>query len=666
MLSLNYSTILTSKDSTKYILGALPDNYKLFEGTRHEGTKLRKEVFVYGHPEGPKKRYRAAREFIPHLAWLSSDETLDSRNCECKFCAPPDAQKAFDELNSLQIKKYAIKVAETKAAKSVPISYSKPVVQPPTVSRQNSISSGPGTPASTQSKQNNMIPSHLSDASQTTGLVTGSTITVKSETPKTQKQATFRQPWQPQQQNSNSVPTPPKPIIAPNQKPTPPLPHLSPDQKLDSLPQKFMFRQGEIVWFIREHGRGAVGLAVILSRSMLSLAQSNEQPRYVVQPLSHPFFHPTQESEYEETWLKPWLAYSPPDPFHETLRNIDMQFYNIPWKEILDGKWGEGDVEADSSIFASRTVDGTYTVFEPIAVKAMERSYNGVFFGGEKIWRGEAVRLAGPSREGQILIVSDILEVTPAPAQPTELIFVGDVYIWKSLKPEERAPPSNSFLPQLVNLDLNYRNEVSRAASKPIHVWHFLESRARFSWEDLKGRWYASRYLVPGLSDDFQQQVAAGDVVDAGKKINSQGDYALYIRGNKSIVKKETRALAFGTSIPSTNSDFGISEKQYTTLISSVGQAPTKSAVASNQLGTTSQPGYTTQPQTSSQVQTALQQQYARATPAQRQQIEKQHRILMAQQAARQSQQRLAHEANTSLPNAGQDAMDLDFGQFIN
>ena len=571
-------------------------------------------------------------------------------------------------MNQWQIKKYGIKVAETKPLKPIPINPPKTTAQPPTVSRRNSISSGIETPAPAQNKQNTMIPSPLSDASRNTGTGSNSVITAKSEIPKAQKQGTFRPSWQSQQQSDNSAPMPPKPLIAPNQKPTPPLPHLSPDQKLDSLPQKFMFRQGEIVWFTREHGRGAVGLGVILSRSLLSLAQSNEQARYVVQPLSHPFFHPAQQPEYEETWLKPWLAYSPPDPFHETLRNIDMQFYNIPWKEILDGKWGEGDVEADGSIFAARTVDGTYTVFEPIAVKAMERSYNGVFFGGEKIWRGEAVRLAGPSREGQILIVSDILEVIPAPAQPTELIFVGDVYIWKSLKPEERAPPSNSFLPQLVNLDLNYRNEVSRAAGKPIHVWHFLESRARFSWEDLKGRWYASRYLVPVLSDDFQQQVAAGDVVDAGKKINSQGDYALTIRGgNKSIVKKETRALAFGASIPSANSDFGISEKQYTTLISGVSsQASTKSAVASNnQLGVSSQAGYTAaQPQapSSSQVQTtALQQQYARATPAQRQQMEQQQRIFIAQQAARHSQQRLAHEAN-----AGQDAMDLDFGQFIN
>lgn len=583
---------------------------------------------------------------------------MDPRNCECKFCAPPDAQRAFEEMTQYQVRRFGIKVPDEKPIKISQQVGTKIENQQSLVPPRESNSITNTSKASDQSKD---IPRLLTTSSPQM------TKQQLQEANQVQKQT------QPQRRTSITATTSQRPAIAPNQKPTPPVPHLNPDQKLDFMPQKFMFRQGEAIWFARDDGQGPFGLGVVVYREMVPKSPGLEKPRYKVQPLSHPFSHPEAEIIREEVWLKPWLAFSPPDPFHESLRNIDTPYYRLPWKDILEGKWGVGDAEVDGSIFAARTVDGTYTVFEPLPIKEMGKSYNGVFFGGEKVWRGEAVRLAGASREGQILIISDILEVTPAPGQPAELIFVGDVYVWKRLRPEDKSPPPNNFLPQLVNLDLNFRNEVARAAKKSIHIWHFIESRARFSWEDLKGRWYPSRYLVPSLcgSEEFQQQITLGDVIDAGSKINSQGDYAPSEGGIKVISKKDTRAAAFGGSIPSGKLDFGISQKQYTTIIgASVPSANTKSVNMNTQLGAAPRPSYTPKQQSQAQ---ALHQQFQHLTPLQRQQLEQQQvqaRQALQQQQAHHQRTPMRQAIDTVMPDArapsNEDPMDMDFHQFIN
>ncbi|KAI9662732.1 MAG: hypothetical protein M1831_002775 [Alyxoria varia] len=86
-----------------YILAAFPENYQLWEHVKYKapgasstepknsaGQNERMDAYLYGHPQGRKKRFRSPAEFFPHLLWLVTDETGDPGNCSCKVCTPEE------------------------------------------------------------------------------------------------------------------------------------------------------------------------------------------------------------------------------------------------------------------------------------------------------------------------------------------------------------------------------------------------------------------------------------------------------------------------------------------------------------------------------------------------------------------------------------------------
>lgn len=88
-----------------YMLITFPENYRLYEHvkktekdgktevrskTHAAGGNERQDAYLYGHPEGRRKRYRSPADFFPHLLWLSTDESGDHDNCGCKICSPDD------------------------------------------------------------------------------------------------------------------------------------------------------------------------------------------------------------------------------------------------------------------------------------------------------------------------------------------------------------------------------------------------------------------------------------------------------------------------------------------------------------------------------------------------------------------------------------------------
>lgn len=59
----------------------------------------RQDSYLYGHPQGRKKRFRSPADFYNHLLWLATDAEGDSyNNCGCKICYPEkeEAQNVGD------------------------------------------------------------------------------------------------------------------------------------------------------------------------------------------------------------------------------------------------------------------------------------------------------------------------------------------------------------------------------------------------------------------------------------------------------------------------------------------------------------------------------------------------------------------------------------------
>lgn len=65
---------------------------KLADGKREKGKHAagpfeRQDAYLYGHPEGKRKRFRSPADFFHHVNWLVSDSE-DRDDCCCKICSP--------------------------------------------------------------------------------------------------------------------------------------------------------------------------------------------------------------------------------------------------------------------------------------------------------------------------------------------------------------------------------------------------------------------------------------------------------------------------------------------------------------------------------------------------------------------------------------------------
>lgn len=94
----------------QWILEDFPEHYVLWEHVKYAvdnnggakrsetthaaGGMERQDAYLYGHPQGRKKRYRSPTEFFEHLIWLAADPHGDPRNCACKICAPLASDQA--------------------------------------------------------------------------------------------------------------------------------------------------------------------------------------------------------------------------------------------------------------------------------------------------------------------------------------------------------------------------------------------------------------------------------------------------------------------------------------------------------------------------------------------------------------------------------------------
>ncbi|TFK29704.1 hypothetical protein FA15DRAFT_752501 [Coprinopsis marcescibilis] len=73
------------QEKDRWILRDWPTNYRIYDHNKGpDKGNIRHDIYLYG-PQS--KRFRSINEFIPHAIWLLRDETMDSRNCACKYCS---------------------------------------------------------------------------------------------------------------------------------------------------------------------------------------------------------------------------------------------------------------------------------------------------------------------------------------------------------------------------------------------------------------------------------------------------------------------------------------------------------------------------------------------------------------------------------------------------
>ncbi|KAL8844670.1 MAG: hypothetical protein Q9176_000770 [Flavoplaca citrina] len=499
---------------SNYILAALPENYRLYERVKSGPVSEITDAYLYGHPQGRKKRYRSPGDFFPHLLWLATDDNGDPDNCSCKLCAPDD----------LQVFKEPDRTRPPEPVKKEQPPIKKEVIPPKS-------SAGATRPMV-------IIPSR--SHSEDKGI--SATKPPASKPP------------------SATLP----PAIARQAGPPPSTPtQLAPakcfEQDQDSQWSKYLFRPGELAWFNRGN---AWGLSVILKRTLERELQnpSKDRARYLVQPLSNPLQQKPTKIIESEDGLRPWLAWSPPAPTHSGLANTPgLTYGTIDWKGVTEGRYGQGDAEVDGSIFAAKAVDDSLTLFHPLTnntVTTGERTYNGIYLGGEKIWTGEPVRLRVGSGQDIMVVHSIVERLKPGSTSiaSATVLLVGDIYKFSTLSLQPGVePPDNRHLPLRLRQDMEYRNRATIPIKRTMSFWKLAQAQAKLPVTDIKGRWYESSALLPILkgADAFSQDLTRGEIGDAGQWMNARGDCnAVNNVPPKAGTRVVDRLDAFGKSIP--------------------------------------------------------------------------------------------------------------------
>lgn len=522
------STMLTMADKWQQcILWDLPENYTLYEHIKTKadgqvktiknhsgGGHDRQDAYLYGYPKGPKKRFRSPLEFFPHLLWLCTDESGDPDNCTCKMCSPAG-----------DIEKPAVKV-------EVKPELSAAVKREPT----------PGTPVLAYTVVGRDPVVQIPARRPSTGPPAASPTT-KPTTP-----------------GPTPVATPSAPQIrAPAAAQSTPLPQpRSIEQQADTSYNRFLCRTGEVVWFFRPK-TSAWGLGLVVRR--WSAKDNTANRSYLIQPLSHPYETTSQELITTDEHLKPWLAWSAPEytsPFLQ--QNRQLNYGQVDWRGMESGQYGECIATVDASIMAAKAIDSTYTLFERLKTSSDGgyelRSYNGIYLGAEKIWRGDAVRLRIGSGS-DLMVITDIIERVlssasqkQSNAQPVpQVIVVGDIYSYATMDaPDQSNPPKppqqNNNIPLRMVHDMSWRNRLLVPMSRTLAWWKLIAGGSKLDISDIKGRWYETSLV---FQDPFTKAVKNNEGGN-GIWMNSRGD-ATGLGRNAGLARPD-RVAAFGSSVP--------------------------------------------------------------------------------------------------------------------
>ncbi|KAK7527109.1 transcription-silencing protein Clr2-domain-containing protein [Phyllosticta citriasiana] len=520
------------------ILAHFPENYRLFEHIKsraHDGDPQskrasknhaggghdRQDAYLYGHPDGRKKRYRSPADFFPHLLWLATDKTGDPGNCACKICCPEEFQED---------KSSAKREATT-----------------PTPGPQSQAATPVQSPVNPRSGR--MSPSVVIPRPSSSLLAQNSAQARPASQPAPAPRAAPRPAPQPQ------LPNPPQAVQQNRPTPLPALPF--PDFQFDMRWNHLLFRPGEVVW----HSRGdAWGLGVVIRRYLTEIPNRGIERNYIIQPLSNPIEQLRPVHHSEERLLRPWLAWSPPPLTNEVLQNRpDVSFNNVDWQAVLNGQFGQGNAEVDGSILAAKAIDVSFTLLHLLNGTTRsnpqfeERHWGGIFLGAEKIWVGEPVRvrLEAPV-QNPVLVIVDIVERVELgrPNPRSSIHVVGDLYHFFTTQPPPNSvmPPVDHLPTRLAN-DLVLRNRCSVPAGR-LCAWKLLKPHCALSLDSIRGRWYESNVLLPMIQPEaeFIEARRRGNIDDADPWLNGRGDSS----GQQRVlgVRQPERRDALGRAVP--------------------------------------------------------------------------------------------------------------------
>ena len=499
------------------MLVAFPERYRLYEHvkktekdgktevkskTHAAGGNDRQDAYLYGHPEGRKKRYRSPADFFPHLLWLCTDESGDPENCTCKICSP-------DELND------AAQSTKTRVKRDADFKVTS-----------GQVGVGMARQGSAQ------------------GMTKGK---LESSTP--------AQVSRPPQSPRTLVPTPLGPLKSADQ---------NIDRQYHTFMYRsgelVWFKRGQ-PW-----GLGAILRRWITSSnqyhySIQPLSHPFNHPPSIVKSRDaemRPWL-----AWSVPRYTNDGLNHMPEPPTYDNVdwQGVAQKRYGQGDMEVDASILSAKSVDSTYTLFSPNRT----TEVEPGATEThYDGMYLGAekFWVGDPLrlhpGSGTDVLVLHSiiERERTLAINQKVSQQS--------LQLVGDVYtlqVAPHTHPNVPTPASASNNPQLLQRltrDLEFRNARSIPTQRVASYWKLSSARTTFELNDIKGRWYEASLLLPILNETmFNDSARKGEIQEATLWMNARGDCLNTNRppsANKIArrnLKKKTRREAFGPSIPS-------------------------------------------------------------------------------------------------------------------
>ncbi|KAF8445339.1 transcription-silencing protein Clr2-domain-containing protein [Kalaharituber pfeilii] len=560
-----------------YCLKNWPEGYVLYDRVVHReaGDKPTIKTWLYGHPEGPKKRYSSPQEFLPHLMWLAVDKNHKRANCGCAICKGTGELERRPPTPPFQPIPQPQPQPQLTAVVTAPPTMASSPATAPAVTATSAPVTAAATPTATAGRTTTRRKAAAKSAAASTSPAPATTMKTKGKagsakaTPQPSATPTpvlQQQQLQPQQLHQ---PIRQPQIIVPTPTPFPAHFLLSSasyyERSLDLQFSQDIYRRGECVWFqASPDDKSNWSLGAVLGKENPPLQG------YTIQILSSPLSRPPPHRQVTHDRIRPWLAWTAPAPQQPDLRIPGVRFQSIDWEQYRYSP----NVEVDASIVVAKEAEATYCPLDPLPVASnTERYYAGLWFGAEKIWVGDGVRLRPrfsppppppPQQQpgqvvilrDEVLVISYIFEKLNAPTPPnppsTNILLTGDIYLLQPARipnPKAPLPQPAPHLPDRMRKDANNRNMVSIHAGL-YSTWQLVVPNVTVPMEVLKGRWYESsilmKDLVGGGEESYLAALRMGGVTDLGSLLNQMGGQEGFgAAGGRALERVNRREEAF-------------------------------------------------------------------------------------------------------------------------
>ncbi|KAH7031253.1 uncharacterized protein B0I36DRAFT_362971 [Microdochium trichocladiopsis] len=498
-----------------------PGNYEIY----FEARAGKKDYYLYGHPSGDS--YKAARDFVPHLFWLTTSSE-DIKDCQCTLCK----RSITEHARANGPKRKSSKTTTPKAA--TPSSNTATPVPAPAVPVT-------ATPTSTAPNQPSTISQPAPAAQVPKPVSAGGPVPAQAQqpaarpqtTPQTSAQPIIQQPAQAPAPQASSAP--PQQQQQQNQQPQQQQQQQQSQQQQQQQPQQrilppsenVLFRDGEVVWF--KNGP-SWRLGIILQTT------PTLPVRCLVKPLAHSALQIPAAPKAEDE-MRPFLAFSVPAVSPSLVHLTNQPFNQIDWetqqRQIAQDDRNKRDLLGmEASKLAVMAIDESYSTFnrqgvpEPTPTRSF---YGGVFLGSERLTAGEAVRIRpGPQEQPPPRPLPTVLSIKAIFVDSTsgteQLYFYGDILRLEEVPAAQPPPQYTAQIPAAMVREKAFRDRV-RAHAGVRHDWVPLPNGLNVMKmeRDIRGRFYETERLMTVIDPvRLQDSVSKGEVVDVQAYLNNR------------------------------------------------------------------------------------------------------------------------------------------------